>query len=130
SALRQGVDRLASQAKLVADVGEVLRVSGKQQAIGLEQGREALEDARLGLLVEIDHNVATEDGIERPLDRPLRRQQIQRQKFHHGRDLGTYPGKPFMLAAPLLKEALDPAFIELAYLLYGVDPGTSASQRL
>src|SRR5690606_26079314 len=51
-------------------------MASEEQAIFLEHADKAFQQARLGLLVKIDHGVAAEDRIKRPL-RPGWGQQVQ-----------------------------------------------------
>ena len=59
----------------------------RQQAVGLEQPGKALEDAGLGVLVEIDQDVAAENHVERSEMRKVL-QQIQLPVLDHGADIG------------------------------------------
>ena len=100
------IDRLTAQAEILADVGEVFRMAREQQAARLEQGNEPLQDPGLGRFVEIDHHVATEDGVELLVDGPGRRQQVQGVVAHHVRDLGPHPHLAGIGAAPFQEKRL------------------------
>src|SRR6266700_3585087 len=59
-----------------------------QHAVGLERFGDALEDRDLGILVEIDQDVAAEDHVElAEMGKVL--QQIELALLHHAADIGT-----------------------------------------
>ena len=99
------IDRLTAQAEILADVGEVFRMAREQQA-ARRAGNEPLQDPGLGRFVEIDHHVATEDGVELLVDGPGRRQQVQGVVAHHVRDLGPHPHLAGIGAAPFQEKRL------------------------
>src|ERR1035437_9808973 len=59
----------------------------RQYAVGFEHLCKAIEDAGLGVLVEIDHDVAAENHVERSKMRKIL-QQIQLPVLNHGADIG------------------------------------------
>src|SRR5260370_14656786 len=50
--------------------GETLRMADIEKPTWRQERREAAPDLGLGLLLEIDHDVAAEDRMQRPLHRP------------------------------------------------------------
>src|SRR3954468_17485182 len=57
------IHRLALQPENVGRLVEALRMAGKEQTLLVQQRREFLQDPVLRRLVEVDHDVATEDGV-------------------------------------------------------------------
>lgn len=56
---------------------QTLGMSGKQQTVWLQKGGKPLQDFILGVLIEIDHDIAAKNGIEWPSNRPLAIEQVE-----------------------------------------------------
>ena len=79
----QPVDGLALQARTARRPGRSSPNARRRAAVGLESLRQALQHASLCRLVEVDHHVAAEDGVEAPAQRPVRLQQVQLAEADH-----------------------------------------------
>src|SRR6185312_17346522 len=63
------VNGLADEGIAVADLEEAFGMTEEEQVTGTLQPRDAHEELPLGLLVEVDHHVAAENGVQRPSHR-------------------------------------------------------------
>src|SRR3954469_2051381 len=87
---RYVVDGLALEADEIRGVVEAFGMPGEEEALFAQQRGELLQDPVLRRLVEVDHHVAAEDGIERPAHRPGGVQQVELPEGDERHQLGPH----------------------------------------
>lgn len=89
SGIRQGIYCFAQRFKQVGRMQEAFRMPGQHQSIGLHHGGETRKNFILRRLVKIDHDIATKNNIQRPLDRIVSVQQVDSLELYHLFQFGT-----------------------------------------
>src|SRR6266850_6350498 len=101
------VDGFADRLEQLRGMQEALRMAGEEQPVRREDPRDALQHLVLGRLVEIDHHIAAEDGVEGALDVPARVAQVELAELHQLRELRAHAGIAGVRAGAAQEEALE-----------------------
>src|SRR6266850_1950331 len=102
-------------------VQEAFRMAGEQQAVRRENPRDPLQHLILGRLVEIDHHIAAEDGVEGTFEIPARVAQVELAELHQLGELRAHPRLAGVRAGAAQEKALEALRAHLLYLLERVD---------
>src|SRR5258708_6933268 len=115
------IDGFADRLEQLRGVQEALRMAGEQQPVRCKNPCDPLQHLALGRLVEIDHHIAAEDGVEGTLEVPARVAQVEFSELNQFRELRAHPRLAGVRAGASQEKTLEALRAHLLHFLEGVD---------